>query len=204
MATIKSCSKCEKGRGTFFCVGCEKYFCKKCHEEHRNDMANQLEGFVEKRNQLYGQITEATKGENFSSPLLIEIENWKTETIRKVEKIAEQAKQRAIELLNLKCKEIKSEFEKFSQELVRLRETEDFVEFDLESLTQVVNQLNQMLKKPREQPEIELCKEQSDRIEWDTLIYIREKTPVTSKPSRPEPKPVGKFILRFVFTLYVA
>jgi vacuolar-type H+-ATPase subunit E/Vma4 len=204
MTTIKNCSKCEKGRGTFFCVGCEAYFCKKCHEQHRNDMANQLEEFVENRNQLHRQITEATKEENFSSPLLIEIEDWKTETIRKVEEAAEHAKQRAIELLNSKNKEIKSEFEKFSQELVRLRETQDFLEFDLESLTEAVNQLNQKLKKLNKQPEIELCKEQSDQIEWDTLIYIREKIPATSERSCPEPEPVGKFIIRFVFTSCVA
>ncbi len=201
MATPKSCSRCEKGRGTSFCVGCQAYFCKKCHQQHRDDMANQLEGFIGDRNGLQYQITEATKEENFDSPLLVEIEDWQSKTIEKVKRVAEQAKKQVIKLLNSKKTEIKSEFEKFSQELIQLKENEDLLENDLEYLKQTVGELNQKLKELSKQPGIELCKEQSDQIEWDTLIYIREKTSFTLKPLHP--KPLSKFIIEFIFTLHV-
>jgi uncharacterized coiled-coil DUF342 family protein len=192
---------CEKGRGTFFCVGCQAYFCKKCHQQHRDDLGNQLEGFIGNHNELKYQITKATEEKNLDSPLLAEIEDWKRKTVEKVEKVAEQAKKQVIKLLNSKKTEIKSEFEKFSQKLIQLKENEDFIESDLEHLKQTIDQLNQKLKELSKQPEVELCKEQSDQIDWDTLIYIREKELFTPKPSPPQP--VSKFIIRFVFTLHV-
>jgi vacuolar-type H+-ATPase subunit E/Vma4 len=164
-------------------------------------MANQLEGFIGDRNGLQYQITEATKEENFDSPLLVEIEDWQSKTIEKVKRVAEQAKKQVIKLLNSKKTEIKSEFEKFSQELIQLKENEDLLENDLEYLKQTVGELNQKLKELSKQPGIELCKEQSDQIEWDTLIYIREKTSFTLKPLHP--KPLSKFIIEFIFTLHV-
>jgi hypothetical protein len=202
MAAPKSCSKCEKGRGTFHCVGCDAYFCKKCHQQHRDDMADQLEGLIGNRNELRQQINKETEEKNFGSPLLIEIEDWQTKTIEKVKRVAEQAKQQVVKLLNSKKTEIKSEFEKFSEKLIQLKENDDFLEYDLERLKQTVDQLNQKLKELSKQPEIDLCKEQSDQIEWDTLIYIREKTSFAAP--QPSPKPIGKFIIRFVFTLHVA
>jgi chromosome segregation ATPase len=201
MATPKSCSRCEKGRGTSFCVGCQAYFCKKCHQQHRDDMANQLEGFIENRNELQYQITKATEEKNFDSPLLVEIEDWQSKTIEKVKKVAEQAKEQVIKLLNSKKTEIKFEFEKFSKELIQLKDNDDLLENDLEHLKQTVGELNQKLKELSKQPEIELCKEQGNQIEWDILIYIREKTSFTPKP--PRPKPLGKFIIEYIFTLHV-
>jgi hypothetical protein len=202
MAASKSCSKCEKGRGTFFCVGCEAYFCRRCYEQHRQEMANHLEGFFGHHNELRQQINKETEEKNFDSSLMIEIEDWQTKTIEKVKRVAEQAKQQVVKLLNSKKTEIKSEFEKFSEELIQLKENDDFLEYDLERLKQTVDQLNQKLKELSKQPEIKLCKEQSDQIEWDTLIYIREKTSFAAP--QPSPEPIGKFIIRFVFTLRVA
>ncbi len=202
MAAPKSCSKCEKGRGTFHCVGCDAYFCRRCYERHRQEMANQLEGFIGQHNELRQQINKETEEKNFDSPLLIEIEDWQRKTIEKVKKVAEQAKQQIVKLLNSKKTEIKSEFEKFSEELIQLKESEDFLEYDLERLKQTVDQLNQKLRKLSKQPEIELCKEKSHQIEWDTLIYTREKTSFAAP--QPSPKPIGKFIIRFFFTLHVA
>ncbi len=201
MAASKSCSKCEKGRGTSFCVGCQAYFCRRCHEQHRQEMANQLEGFIGNHNELRQQINKKTEEKNFDSSLLIEIEDWQTKTIEKVKRVAEQAKQQVVKLLNSKKTEIKSEFEKFSEELIQLKENDDFLEYDLERLKQTVDQLNQKLKELSKQPEIELCKEQSDEIEWDSLIYIRDKTSFAAP--QPSPKPIGKFIIRF-FLLYIS
>jgi hypothetical protein len=95
--------------------------------------------------------------------------------------------------------EIKSHFEKFSQELVQLKETEDFVEHDLKRLQQTVHELNQELKRLTEPPEIELCMEQSNQIVWDTLIYVQEKPSFAAKQQRQQQEVNGKCIVRSVF-----
>jgi chromosome segregation ATPase len=187
MATPKSCSKCEKGTGAYYCVGCEAYFCKRDYQQHREKMANQLDGFIENRNELQEQINKVTDEKGFRSPLLAEIDDWQRTTIEKVEKVAKQARQQVIELLNSKKVNIKSRFANFSQELIQLKETEDFVEYDLKRLEQTVHQLNEELTRLSAPPEIELCMEQSNQIAWDTLIYVKEKPSFAAKQQRQQP-----------------
>jgi len=164
-------------------------------------MANQLDGFVENRNELQEKINKATQEKDIRSPLLVEIDDWQRTTIEKVEKVAEQARRQVLKLLNSKKVNIKSQFENFSQELIQLRETEDFVEYDLKRLEQTVHQLKQELKRLSEPSEIELCMEQSNQIAWDTLIYIKEKPSYTAKQQRQQENVTGKFIARFLFLI---
>jgi chromosome segregation ATPase len=162
-------------------------------------MANQLNGFTGDRNELQDKINKATQQEELHSPLLTEIDNWRETTIEKVKKVAEQARQQVLKLLNAKKVEIKSHFEKFSQEFIQLKETEDFVENDLKHLEKTIHELKQELKQLNEPPEIQLRMEQSNQIAWDTLIYVKEKTSFAGKPQRQQQKVYGKCIVRCVF-----
>lgn len=163
-------------------------------------MANQWDGFIKNRNELQEQINKGTDGKNFLSPLLAEIDDWQRKTIEKVEKAAKQARQQVIELLNSKKVNIKSRFENFSQELIQLKETEDFVEYDLKRLEQTIHQINQDIKRLSAPPEIELCMEKSNQIAWDTLIYVKEKPSFAAK-QQTQQKVNGEFISRFFFSV---
>jgi chromosome segregation ATPase len=198
MATSKSCSKCKKGKGAYFCIGCEEYFCKKDYHEHREKMANKLEGFIGDRNGLHVKINNITQQKDFRSPLLTQIDEWETATIRKVKEVAQKARQQVEKLLNGKKLEIKAQFEKFSQELVELKETEDFVENDLKRLEQTIQQLNQDLQKLSEASAIEVRTEQSKQIAWDSLIYVEEKVAYDTKQQYKQ-RVMGESINRFGF-----
>jgi predicted protein tyrosine phosphatase len=207
MATSKSCSKCEKGKGVYFCTGCEEYFCKKDYHDHREKMVNKLEGFIGDRNGLHVKINNVTHQKDSRSPLLIQIDEWQIAIIKKVEEIAEQARRQVERLLNTKKVEITAQFEKFSQELIELKETEDFIENDLERLEQTIQQLNQDLQKLSETPAIEVHTEQSKQIAWDSLIYVQEKVAYTMKQQpqqpqlsqQPQQRVVGESINTFDF-----
>ncbi len=185
MATPKNCSKCETGAGVNFCIGCEAYFCEEDYQHHRGKMADELCRLIECGNALQDKINRATQHKYSNSSLLIQIDEWQRVTIEKVEQIAEQARQQVVKLLNSKDMEIKTQFEKFSQELIQLKETENLVERDLERLEQTIYQLNQDLKRLSQTPEIELHTERSNQIVWDSLIYVVEKSVNGKFISRP-------------------
>jgi chromosome segregation ATPase len=194
MATSKQCSMCEKGTGKYFCIGCEEYFCKKDFHNHREILNNELDGFVEDRNTLQEKIAKATQQKNILSPLLLQIDDWQKKMIENVKQAAEQARQHVIRMLNSKQIEINSKFEKFSQELINLKETEDFVEPDLKRLKQTINQLNQDLKHLAQPPEIELHVEESQSVAWDRLIYVVEKTKTNYYTKQRQQPEIGEFI----------
>jgi hypothetical protein len=56
--------------------------------------------------------------------------------------------------MNSKKVKVKAQFEKFSQKLIQLKETNDFVKHDFKRLEQTVHQLNQDLKQLSQVPEI--------------------------------------------------
>jgi phage-related minor tail protein len=136
------------------------------------------------RNDLQDKINKATQNKDSHSPLLARIDEWQGTTIEKVKQVAEQARNEAKRLLDSKRTEITSQFEKVSKELVQIKETEDFVEQDLVRLKQTVHQLNQSLKELAQPPTIELRTEQSDRIEWNRLMYVEAKVSTITNQDR--------------------
>ncbi|CAF0815890.1 unnamed protein product [Adineta steineri] len=144
-------------------------------------MDNELDRFIEDCNTLQEKINTITQNKDFNIPLLTEIDDWEKMIIEKVKKVAEQVREQVIKLPNEKEMETKFNFEKYRQNLNQLKETGDFVEYDLKYLEQTVYQLNQDLKRLNQSLEFELCKEQSNQIQWDSLIYIKEKPSYTLK-----------------------
>jgi DNA repair exonuclease SbcCD ATPase subunit len=193
MATSKRCSMCEKGADTYFCTGCEKYFCKKDFDNHRETLNKELYGYTEDGNALRENITKATEKKDIHSPLLLQIDEWENTTIENVKLSAQEARKHVTQILNSKYVKITSEFEKFSQELIKLKETEDYVETDLNRLKEAINQLDQDLKQLAESPTIELHMEESKKVAWNRLIYVVEKTVYPAKVQRQEPV-MGEFI----------
>jgi vacuolar-type H+-ATPase subunit I/STV1 len=181
MATSEGCSMCEKGAGAYFCIGCKKHFCKKDFHNHRETLNNELYGYIEDRNTLQEKISKPNQQKNICSPLLLQIDEWQQQTIEKVKQAAEQARQQVMQILNSKGTEITSEFEKLSQELIQLKETEDFTEQDLKRLKQTINRLNEDLKQLAQAPTIELHREESQKIAWNCLIYVEDKTNYPAK-----------------------
>ncbi len=184
---------CEKGSGIYFCTGCNKNFCKKDFQNHRETLNNELYGIIEDRNILQEKMPNSTQQKDICSPLLLQIDQWQKATIEKVEQAAEQARQQVRQILNSKRTEMTSEFEKFSQALVQLKETEDFAEQDLKKLKQTFTRLNQDLKQLAQSSAIELHMEESQKFAWNRLIYVVDKTNYADNRQRQQ-ESMGEFI----------
>jgi hypothetical protein len=180
MATSKRCSVCNKELGPMHCTGCDEYFCWKDFKTHREGMFTEMDKIVEERNRLQDAINNGAQRNNQQSPLIEQIDKWETITIKKVKQAAAQARQQALHLLDSKRMKITTEFKSFSQELGSLKESENYVEHDLTRLSQMINQFNQDLKQSTQPITIELHTEQSDKINWDSLIYVEEKQTFTN------------------------
>ncbi len=192
MATTNRCSMCEKGAGAYFCTGCKAYFCMKDLKNHHGQLVNELDILVEDRNTLQEKLNKVTRQNDSPSPILSQIDEWQRATIEKVKQAANQARQQVTRILDFKHSEIAASFEKFSKELVHLKETEDFYHDDLTRLQQMLLVLNEDLKQLAQPSTIVLHTEQTNQLVWNHLIYVEQKSAdATNKPR--ERQATGEF-----------
>jgi septal ring factor EnvC (AmiA/AmiB activator) len=137
-------------------------------------MFTEMDKIVEERNRLQDEITNGIQHNDQQNPLIEQIDKWQKNTIEKIKQVAAQARQQASELLNAKRVKINTEFKSFSQELAHLKESENYVEHDLTRLNQMISQFKQDLRQSTQPTTIVLHTEQSDEINWETLIYVEE------------------------------
>ncbi|CAF1072525.1 unnamed protein product [Adineta steineri] len=175
MSKSNQCSTCQKPIGVMHCIGCDGYFCTKDFKGHREILFTEMDELVEERDKLQEKINRAIKPNNSISPLIEEINAWERVTIEKVRQTAEHARQQANQLMNSKSVKITNEFKGFSDKLADLKKTENYVEHDLTKLKQRIHQFNVDLTQLSQETIIELDKEESEKIEWNRIIYVREK-----------------------------
>jgi hypothetical protein len=181
MATSKRCSASCKEPGPMYCTGCDKYFCRKHFKIHSEEMFAEMDKIIEERNHLQNEINIEIQDNNQQNPLIEQIDQWQKRTIEKVKQVAAQARQQASELLNAKRVRLNTEFKSFSQELAHLKESENYVEHDLTRLNQMINKFKLDLKQSTQPTTVVLHTEQSDNINWESLIYVEEKAASTNK-----------------------
>ncbi|CAF1468626.1 unnamed protein product [Rotaria sordida] len=174
--TTNRCSMCQKEFGTSYCTGCGVYFCTKDFKSHRKILFGEMDVIIEHHNELHDKINKAIQHDDPNSPLFEQIDQWQNMMTEKVNLVAEHTRQQVSQLLNSKRIKITNDFKRFSQELVPLKETENFVEHDLTRLKYIIHQFNHELKQLTRPFTIELHTEQSDRIVWSQLIYAEEKS----------------------------
>ncbi|CAF1134080.1 unnamed protein product [Adineta steineri] len=134
-----------------------------------------MEQLIEERNKLQEKISKTEKPNNSSNPVIEEINTWEKITIEKVQQTAEYARQQANQLMDSKSMKTTNEFKYFSDELVDLKRTEDYIEQDLTRLKQKIDQFNIDLTQLSQGTRLELNREESERIGWDHIIHVREK-----------------------------
>lgn len=151
------------------CTTCDSYFCEEDFKVHREEILSQMNKIIEERNRLQKMINS-----DQNNPIFEQIDKWNKNTIAKVNQVAADVRRQTIELLNSKNAKISKEFEKFSEDLFQLQESENYVERDLERLDQVIDQFKEDLKQSNRRIKIILHTERSDKIDWKDLICVEE------------------------------
>jgi hypothetical protein len=144
-------------------------------KNHHAQLLTELDILVEDRNILQEKLSKAARQTNSSNDILLQIDEWQRTTTEKIKQAADQARQQVTNILDSKCSEITVSFEKFSKELVHLKETEDLYHDDLSRLQQTMLQLDEDLKQLAQPPTILICTEQTNQVVWNHLIYVDQK-----------------------------
>lgn len=178
------CSVCHKQLGTSYCTGCGVYFCTQDFKNHRGHLFYEMDTLITHRNDLQNRINSATRRTETNSVLFAQIDDWQKMMIEKVKIVAEHTRGQVTELLNSKRTKLTNDFKRFSQELVELKQTENFVEHDLSRLKYMIHQFNQELKLLQKPLTIVLHTEMTDRLVWSRLIYAEEVSTYAGLQSR--------------------
>ncbi|CAF1053923.1 unnamed protein product [Adineta steineri] len=131
---------------------------------------------IARRNSLLDKIDKATQRHNLHNPLIAQINEWEDMMIEKIKIVADNTRQQVSQLVNSKRTKLSDDFKRFSQELANLRETENFIEADLNQMKYKLNEFNHELKHITKPVLVELHTELSNQIVWNQLIYVEEKS----------------------------
>ncbi|CAF1073097.1 unnamed protein product, partial [Didymodactylos carnosus] len=84
------CTKCAKNAGITTCDGCLAKFCRRCFNDHRQDLSKELDNAVYEHDILKQELEMPNK--NNSHHLLKQIDEWKKDSIDKINQLADECR----------------------------------------------------------------------------------------------------------------
>lgn len=181
MATEKkACTKCEKGIGVLTCAGCRLSFCRKHSDEHRNELAIQMDNLGQECD-LFQQNTEQNR-------IRIRIDQWEHESIEKIRQTARDLRKNFDDKQN----EMKQTFDRLRKQFQFSRVSDDYTEMELHNWFTQLKTLQQDYQHHLHQIEsFTLPKQSSERFDIaDQQIEISNEgfvakhiTPQLSRPA---------------------
>lgn len=138
--TKKRCIKCddnENSSGLFTCNGCDRTFCARHVNQHRDELNNQLEIVVQEYDSIKAQILQSPS----DHALLKEINSWEKKSILKIQKIAELARSDLQQLMNSSKQRLINISEDIGANIRSARKTDTFSEIDLDEWKKTMDEL---------------------------------------------------------------
>ncbi|CAF3897703.1 unnamed protein product [Rotaria sp. Silwood2] len=170
------CSMCQKSTGKCICDGCKNYFCIKHFNQHRQQLSVKFDDeIVITHDELLEQMNRENQSNACASKLFDEIDRWKTVTIEKVHKAAEQVRDQLTQLLNREKDTLTQELGLMTKEIRDRRDEDDFDENDIEQLRQKLNQIQISLEQFIRLTTTKVIIVTNDRIDWNQFIYIEKE-----------------------------
>lgn len=143
--TKTSCVKCDHDQrisNVFTCNGCERSFCARHANQHRDELNTQLECITQDCDLIKDQLNQSST----DHALFRDIDTWEKRTIKKIQKTAEIARNDLRELVNRLNQRTMNLFNDLASDIRSARKTEDFSEIELdqwkEKLSQLKDQIN--------------------------------------------------------------
>ncbi|CAF1090152.1 unnamed protein product, partial [Didymodactylos carnosus] len=118
---------------------------------------------------------KASKSNPIANNIIRQIEDWKNEMMGKIQAVANEAKQDVQRLLQTDDlrEDIVNRLKSIKQQLREGRETESYVEHDLERWKLDLDKLKKDLNQKPKPLDIHVNTEESRRITWGTLIKVK-------------------------------
>ncbi|CAF1470610.1 unnamed protein product [Rotaria sordida] len=143
--TVKQpCTKCDKGGGVATCGGCQQCLCVKHFNEHRQELATEIDNLGEERDLLQRNLIEDIAAYDFSSY----VNDWEQKSIAKIQAAAEQARIDIQKYLDDKKQQLKTSLAQVTDELKLGRQSNDYTEIDLKKWMEQMKQIRETLENP--------------------------------------------------------
>lgn len=133
----KPCYKCDKGSGIFTCDGCQRSFCRKHSDEHRKELAAQMDIIGQQHDIILRDIDQKTD----NHPLLVQIDTWEQKSMNKIREVANQARTDFNKLLHETKQTVKVKLNTLNHEIQTSTESESYTEVDLKTWLDQLNEL---------------------------------------------------------------
>lgn len=141
------CVTCGKDRVTYKCEGCLQSFCLNHLNEHNKTLGIELDELENQRN-LFRQMLTEQKMNPEQHSLFDEINQWESNSIKKIHERAEMSRQLVRQYMNKYTDTIETELSKFTEQLRNIREENDFNEIYLNRLKADLEELRKNFVKP--------------------------------------------------------
>jgi hypothetical protein len=139
-AKKSQCATCEKNTGIFTCGGCNRAFCTKHANEHRQILGEQMDRIVFEHDELRQNIKEQIDGIH-EYPTMKEIDEGERQSIHKIYRIAEKARQKLKQCLIERTQYIQTAVQQLKEKMNNARIEDDFIETDLKLWSDKMNKL---------------------------------------------------------------
>ncbi|CAF0901402.1 unnamed protein product [Didymodactylos carnosus] len=141
-------STCDKGIGIFACEGCQQKFCRKHSNGHREALAKRLDTIVFEHDLIQQQLQNISDP-MAKHPLFTQIDKWETESINKIRQASGDARNQLQQLLDENAHKTMKAFRRITDDLRYRRNTEDYVESDLDQWIEELNKIKDEIDRPK-------------------------------------------------------
>ncbi|CAF3545927.1 unnamed protein product [Adineta steineri] len=138
----QDCIKCQKCVKLSTCHGCQQTFCNEHIIEHREELAHKIDNIHKE----YHQFDNKLNTNNVIQPYISRIDQWEHESIDKIKKTAETARNDLLKIHDRMKNQLKLSIDKINKDIQSTRQTIDYTENDLNEWTKQLKQLRHIHK----------------------------------------------------------
>ncbi len=142
--TKQPCINCDKGGGVASCGGCQQWFCAKHFNEHRQELALEIDNLGEEHDLLQHDLIQIDDAHD----LLSYVDDWEQTSMMKIQATAEQARRDIRQYLNDNKEQMKRSLNQVTDELKSVRQSDDYTEIELKKWLIQMKEIRMMLDKP--------------------------------------------------------
>ena len=143
----QQCSICNEENDTYDCKGCKKSFCLSHLTEHYEKIQQEFHHIEHNYNLFQQNIIEQKNDPNQHS-LINKINEWEKDSIKNIQQIADECRQRLIKYLNKYIIIIENRLKDLFEQLKKLSKENKFNEINLEQFKYKLNKLQEEFNKP--------------------------------------------------------
>lgn len=138
------CVICNKIASVAICYGCQQSFCTKHFLKHRLQLADLMDDLQKK----YEHFKQDLHRDRFEQPLLSTIYAWEKKSMRKIQEIAEKAREDLRIWVERTKMRIHNSLEHITKKFAAVEKSNNFTETDVQKWTKKLDDLRNLLEKP--------------------------------------------------------